>query len=86
MRLNVLQVDQGKESAGQLGRGTSHFLIRELFPIQLTQDREKRLGWGGVDSWRRASHRHELEDWNVDGGAEVSAMWLQTPDLPSKSC
>lgn len=33
MGLNVLQVDQGKEKAGQLGRTTSHFLIRELFPV-----------------------------------------------------
>lgn len=33
MGLNVLQVDQGKEKAGQLGRRTSHFLIRALFPV-----------------------------------------------------
>lgn len=46
MGLNVLQVDQGKEKAGQLGRSTNHFLVRELFPV-LRQLRAARGGGEG---------------------------------------
>lgn len=46
MGLNVLQVDQGKEKAGQLGRSTNHFCVRELFPV-LRQLRAARGGGKG---------------------------------------
>lgn len=79
--LNVLQVDRGKEKAGQLGRGrgTGLFLIRELFDSSCISC--QRWGGGGASGGSgvtdgRVEQRHEQTLWNVEWGTEVGAMCL----------